>query len=260
MGGPALTAYRGRMIEPLWTTVFIDVPAESHPAAQQFWAGVTGNDVTPAWGPEREFSTLQPPQGDAYLGVQRIGSGGPGVHPDLHVSDIEAAAREAEGIGAIWLHGLEGIAVLRSPGGLAFCLVGPGPAHRPAPTEWAESGRSFVDQICLDAPSAVHDVEAEFWGALVGWEIRGGVRSAEYSRFDVPDHLPVLWLLQRLEEDEGPVRAHLDLSADDREAETRRHVRLGATVLDTREWWTVLHDPAGAAYCITDREPGVVPG
>ncbi len=249
------------MIEPLWTTVFIDVPATARPAAERFWSDVTGYDVTPPWGAHGEFSTLQPPQGDPFLGVQEVGSGTPGVHPDLHVRDIGAAAREAEAAGATPVHAQQGITVLRSPGGLPFCLVGAGPRHRPAPTEWAESGRSLVDQICLDAPRSAHDAEAEFWSGLFGWELRGGrpARFAEYSRFRVPQHLPVLWLLQRREDDEGPVRAHLDLSADEREEEVRRHVDLGATVLDTRERWTVLRDPAGAAYCITDREPGVRP-
>ena len=34
-----------------------------------------------------------------------------------------------------------------------------------------------------------------------------------------------------------------------------RHVALGATVLAREEFWTVLADPAGLPYCITDRDP-----
>jgi hypothetical protein len=62
-------------------------------------------------------------------------------------------------------------------------------------------------------------------------------------------------LLQRLGDDAGPVRAHLDLATSDRGAETARHKALGAEVLDVRESWTVLADPAGSPYCITGRTP-----
>jgi hypothetical protein len=49
--------------------------------------------------------------------------------------------------------------------------------------------------------------------------------------------------------------AHLDLGTTDREAETVRHRALGASVVTREEFWTVLTDPAGLAYCITDRDP-----
>ena len=49
--------------------------------------------------------------------------------------------------------------------------------------------------------------------------------------------------------------AHLDLGTTDREAETARHLALGASVVAREEFWTVLTDPAGLAYCITDRDP-----
>jgi hypothetical protein len=51
------------------------------------------------------------------------------------------------------------------------------------------------------------------------------------------------------------VRAHLDLSADDRDAEIRRHESLGASVLRAHEGWTVMQPPAGPVYCITGRTP-----
>lgn len=49
-------------------------------------------------------------------------------------------------------------------------------------------------------------------------------------------------------------RVHLDLEADDREAEVARLVELGATVVhDKDEWgtrWTTLTDPEGNEFCI----------
>ena len=49
--------------------------------------------------------------------------------------------------------------------------------------------------------------------------------------------------------------AHLDLGTTDRVAETERHLALGARIVAEVEFWTVLADPAGLAYCITDRDP-----
>ena len=66
---------------------------------------------------------------------------------------------------------------------------------------------------------------------------------------------PLDLLLQRLDRQDGPVAAHLDLGTSDREAETARHLGLGATLVAREEFWTVLTDPAGLPYCITDRDP-----
>jgi hypothetical protein len=49
-------------------------------------------------------------------------------------------------------------------------------------------------------------------------------------------------------------RVHVDLEADDREAEVTRLVALGATrIADHQEWgmvWTVLTDPEGNEFCV----------
>ena len=66
---------------------------------------------------------------------------------------------------------------------------------------------------------------------------------------------PLRFLLQRLGEERDPAGAHLDLATDDRVAEVARHEVLGARMHDVREQFTVLHDPAGLTYCVTDRDP-----
>jgi hypothetical protein len=62
-------------------------------------------------------------------------------------------------------------------------------------------------------------------------------------------------LLQQLREEVGDVRAHLDWATSDRAAETARHLALGATVEGAHRAWTVLVDPVGRRYCLTDRHP-----
>ena len=75
-----------------------------------------------------------------------------------------------------------------------------------------------------------------------------------------PPGQPLQLLLQRLDEDEPTVRAHLDWSADDRDAEVERHVAAGSTFLERFDGgWTVLTGPAGMTYCVTRRAPGTRP-
>ena len=45
------------------------------------------------------------------------------------------------------------------------------------------------------------------------------------------------------------------MGTNGRAAETVRHESLGAEVVSRHDWWTVLRDPTGSAYCITDRDP-----
>lgn len=238
---------------PSWISAFLDVPADRHEAALAFWRDVTGYSVSPPRGAHDEFVTLLPPEGDPHLKVQRTGDTTPRIHLDLHADDPRALAHRAADLGAREVADL-GHVVLTSPGGLTFCCVSH-PASRPtSPATWSDGSRSIVDQVCIDAPEAAYDVEADFWQALLGWE-RTRSDQREFERLMRPDGQTVRVLLQRLEEPTGQVRAHLDLASREREVETARHEELGATLVARFEWWTVLRDPAGAAYCITDRTP-----
>jgi hypothetical protein len=237
-----------------WLTAFLDLPATSFDRGVAFWRAVTGTGLSPARGEYREFATLEPAEGDAFLRVQRVLDGPGGIHLDLHVPDPRAAADLAVGLGGTEVADL-GHVVLRSPGGLTFCLVDHPASQRPPPVQWPDGTRSLVDQVCLDIPANAHDAECGFWSALTGWEPRPSSVSTDFSSLARPDGMPLRFLLQRLGEPSGPVRAHLDLAAEDRAAEVRRHASLGASLLAEHGRWTVLRDPVGAAYCITDRDP-----
>lgn len=238
----------------LWTSAFLDLPADRFEAGVQFWSAVTGYRVSEPRGDHLEFATLVPPVGDDFLRVQRLGDGGPRVHLDLHVEEPRAAADEAVDLGATEVAD-HGYVVMRSPGGLTFCFVSHPAATVPPPAEWADGGTSRVDQVCLDISPDSYEREAGFWAALTGWPRSSGHSHPEFERLRPPPGLPLELLLQRLDEPEGELRAHLDLACADREAEVRRHVRHGAVVVAPHEHWTVLRDPAGASYCITDRVP-----
>ena len=67
-----------------------------------------------------------------------------------------------------------------------------------------------------------------------------------------PAGAPRLWF-QRVPEDKASKnRVHLDLAADDVDAEIARLTALGATVLDDQpnDGLVVLHDPEGNEFCV----------
>ncbi len=242
---------------PLWIVAFLDFPGDRHEAAADFWAGVTGFERGPQRGEEGQFSTLVPPTGTDYLRVQRLEKHTPRVHLDFHVADPASAATELEAFGAQVLESpYDDLRTMRSPGGFVFCLVPEPGGVRPPPTAWPDGRTSYVDQVCLDIPPSRYDDELAFWAALTGWEVRAPRPGSEFGRITGPPGQPFFLLLQRLEDEQEAVTAHLDWSASDHEAEVAAHEAAGAEVQGRFDRWTVLRDPAGLTYCVTRRRPG----
>ena len=126
----------------------------------------------------------------------------------------------------------------------------------PAPASFPGVRRSRAYQVCVDVSSPTFEAEAQRWASLAGGRVDVLARRPEFAWVRMPGGpRPLDLLLQRLDRQDGPVAAHLDLGTTDREAETARHRTLGASVVAEEEFWTVLTDPAGLAYCITDRDP-----
>jgi predicted enzyme related to lactoylglutathione lyase len=232
-----------------WMTGFLDSPtADTEP----FWLAVTGS----ALSPRRDggvFVTLRPAEGDAYLRSQITGEPAR-THLDLHVAGVPQAAREAVALGAQVLRDDGELVVLRSPAGLAFCLVAwRGERERPPARRWPGGQSSRLDQISVDVPQAQFEAEAAFWSALTGWPRRTSDRP-EFEHLKRPDGMPLRILLQRLGSTEPGM--HPDFACDDVPAEVARHVALGAQVVrEVPGDWTTLRDPAGREYCVTARAP-----
>ena len=236
---------------PFWVSAFLDLADRDFERGVVFWAGVTGSRVSAPRGAIGEFVTLVPRDGDDHLRVQRLVEGPSGLHLDLHVRDPRAAADRAVALGAVEVAD-HGHVLLRSPAGLPFCFVSHPAARRSSPVAWP-GGRSQVDQVCLDLGPATYDAECGWWQELTGFEpTPTDPPDGEFRRLDGPG--PIRLLLQRLDRDRAP-GFHLDLAADDRAAEVARHVALGASVLAEHPSWTVLADPVGSSYCVTDRRP-----
>ncbi|HVU91320.1 MAG TPA: VOC family protein [Jatrophihabitans sp.] len=245
-------------MEIRWLSLFADVPADRMDAALEFWTAATGTRTGPPEGEAGEFVPLRPADGDTWLWVQRLGTGRPGWHLDLHVPDPEAAAARAAALGASAVRSGDGLRVLATPAGQQFCLVAEDagrPRRRAAPPRFG-AHRSLADQLSLDLPAGAFETDAGFWAAFTGWP-RRGPDGSEFDRLAVPGPLPAQLLLQRLDPDapEG-AHAHLDFSADDRDAEVERHRALGAEPVRRTRQWTTLRDPAGLVYCVTRRRTG----
>ena len=233
-------------------SAFIDVPARDFESSVRFWSAVSGYSPSNRRGADEEFLTLVPPAGDDHLRMQRVGDGLPRIHLDLHVPDPRTAADRAVALSAIEVAD-NGHVAMRSPGGLAFCFVSHPVAEAAPPASWPSGSRSIIDQVCLDIPRSGFDGESAFWQSLLQWQLAGS-SYAEFERLVRPDDQALRVLLQQVGDDET-VRAHLDLACSSRERELQRHVGLGARVEADHDARTVMSDPAGMAYCLTDRSP-----
>ncbi|MBM0126449.1 VOC family protein [Pimelobacter simplex] len=239
-------------MHPFWITAFLDSAPEHHQATVGFWQEATGYAVSPPRGAHDEFASLLPPGGDPYLKVQRRHAGADRIHLDLHVADPLAAADAARVAGATIVAD-RGYVVMASPAGFVFCFVDHAAAACPAPTVHAPGSASRVRQVAIDVPRASYDRELGFWAAVTGWRQRASSVTEDFRFLVAPQGQPLGLLLQRLgADDTGDVRAHLDWSTTDRAAETERHLGLGARVLAQHRHWTVLADPVGRVYCLTD--------
>ena len=244
-----------------WLTIFLDLPSSGLDPAEQFWLWVTAGELSAWRGPEAEFATVLPPDGDAYLRVQRVRDGAGGRHLDLHIDlaqeSLAQVAARAVALGARVQRVEDGLTVLDSPGGFGFCLVSwDGEATVPSPIRLDAGSTNRLDQLCLDIPPDRFEAECRFWSSLTGWELRAGSRP-EFRYLERPTGIPVRILLQRRAQAgaQDLVSAHLDIACDDVQALSESHVAAGARVAASFAHWTAMTDPIGQPYCLTGRDP-----
>ena len=97
---------------------------------------------------------------------------------------------------------------------------------------------------------------AEFWAAVTGFQVQSESKSAGNKagiKSDIPE-FPRLLFIRVPEGKTVKNRIHLDLQADDMEAEVARLAELGASVVEGHKrpdhTWTVLRDPEGNEFCV----------
>jgi hypothetical protein len=249
-----------------WLWAFVDRPLAQFDDSALFWAAVTCTRLSPRRGEHGEFATFIPSVGDACVKLQGVFEGG-GAHLDLEFEDHAGAVELVRQLGGRivrddppgrW-------SLVESPSGHAFCVTGWGGASRKPPPVWvgrldpvapndaSDTGNNRLDQVCIDIAPEAFDAEVAFWSALTGWAARPG-RYPEFHYLDAPPQLSIRILFQRLGSSR-PTSAHLDFACSDLPAVRAQHELLGARRVAEGPAWTVMRDPVGGVYCLTQRDP-----
>ena len=106
--------------------------------------------------------------------------------------------------------------------------------------------------VFVDVPAESAEAARGFWSAVTGWDVgppwpgRPEFTSLEPADGSAYAHLQMI---------DGPARVHLDLVADDVDAERERLVGLGATAGTRTDSWQVMASPGGLPFCLV-HEPG----
>jgi len=106
--------------------------------------------------------------------------------------------------------------------------------------------RSKIGATLVDIPAEVYDREVDFWAAAIGRPPIVDPSDPDYADFGQP--VPGFgFMVQRVG---APARLHLDIEADDIDAEVARLEALGAERVEAIQTWWVLRDPAGLLFCV----------
>jgi hypothetical protein len=237
-----------------WVHAVIDVPSHLHEATSQFWGSVLGWRAGAPWPDHPELRSFEPAGGAAYLHLQRV-EGSPRVHLDLEAEDPDATVGQALEHGAVRAGGQDRWQSLLSPGGLPFCVLGAAQHTAPDAVTWPGGHRSRMVQVCIDAPATAFEHEVRFWRRLLPGRWAPSDSPEFAGKWHDDAGAPLQLLFQRLGDDEGPVRAHLDHGTDALRDEVLRVLNLGAEDVGPGRGWHVLRDPAGLSFCVTENSP-----
>jgi hypothetical protein len=101
--------------------IVIDAPPELHDQELAFWEGAVGQELPEVYSAEYHGAFLR--GSDLMLLMQRLESGAPRVHLDIHTDDVEAEVDRLEGLGAKRVQQVQTWWVMLDPAGLPFCVL-----------------------------------------------------------------------------------------------------------------------------------------
>jgi hypothetical protein len=101
--------------------VVIDAPPELHDQELAFWEGAVGQELPEVYSAEYHGALLR--GSDLMLLMQRLESGRPRVHLDIHTDDVDAEVARLEGLGAKRVQQVQTWWVMLDPAGLPFCVL-----------------------------------------------------------------------------------------------------------------------------------------
>jgi hypothetical protein len=117
--------------------------------------------------------------------------------------------------------------------------------------------RSRLSTFVIDCQGHDLDAAASFWSRALGRPVRApGPDAGPYRELASVEGEPLL-LVQAVEH---PSRIHLDVEADDLEAEVKRLEALGARRLEFVKRWWVMQAPTGHRFCVVNPQRGPLEG
>jgi len=106
--------------------------------------------------------------------------------------------------------------------------------------------KSRLGTVIVDCQTDNLEREAEFWGQALGGTMTRHDPEGRYIDIQT-DPADAQVILQKVEH---PSWIHIDIETDDIEAEVKRLQKLGATVVEKMERWTVMEAPSKHRFCI----------
>lgn len=115
--------------------------------------------------------------------------------------------------------------------------------------------RSALTHIVIDCDDL--DAGAAFWSGALGAKVASW--DGPYVFLEAKPGGLHLGLQRVPEAKTAKSRVHLDISADDRDAEVARLEALGARRREQVESWWVMEDPNGNEFCVLSADAGDLP-
>jgi hypothetical protein len=116
---------------------------------------------------------------------------------------------------------------------------------------------SRLAAFVIDCRTEDLDAAARFWGAALGRAVTPVADPSETYRDLAAGEAEPLLLVQTVDH---PSRVHLDIEADDLEAEVRRLEGLGARRIGFVKRWWVMEAPTGQRFCVVNPQRGPLAG
>ena len=117
--------------------------------------------------------------------------------------------------------------------------------------------RSRLATFVIDCDVDDVDAAARFWSRALGREVLPVTPESGFYRELAATTAEPQVLIQKVDH---PSRIHLDIEADDLEAEVRRLEALGAKRVEFRKRWWVLEAPTGQRFCVVNPQRGPLEG
>ena len=108
--------------------------------------------------------------------------------------------------------------------------------------------KSRLGGIIIDCRTDNLDADAEFWSKALGLNARRSPKPEDVNYVELagsPEEIHV-----EVQKVDHPSRVHIDIEADDIEAEVTRLEKLGARRIGMVRTWFVMEAPSGHRFCV----------